>query len=113
MTDLLDEQAKRLYGLGELESEVSMSLLPLSTAWMAVSLIRELVDRNSREEISPRVLKIMRFRSIATLCLFGVAAVVALKYPLVGLGLCISCLIFYLKPDPPGAENQISRSAPR
>ena len=101
----------------------SMSLLPLSTAWMAVSelapqpvafyaavfflvnatyicLIWELIDG-----ISPRVRKIMRFRSITTLCLFGVAAVVALKYPLVGLGICISCLIVYLRPHPPGAGN--------
>ena len=41
----------------------------------------------------------MRFRSIATLSVFGVAAVVAFKYPLVGLGMCILCLIFYLKPE--------------
>ena len=47
----------------------------------------------------------MHFRSIATLCLFGVAAVVALKYPLLGLGIGISCLIVYLKPDPPGAGD--------
>jgi uncharacterized membrane protein len=103
----------------------SMSLLPLSTAWMAVSelapqpvafyaavfflvnatyvlLIWELVDRNPREKISTRVRKIMHFRSIATLCLFGIATVVALRYPLLGLGICISCLILYLKPEPPG-----------
>jgi hypothetical protein len=55
----------------------------------------------------------MRFRSIATLSLFAVAAVVALKYPLLGLGICISCLIVYLKPDPPAVGNRISRSAPR
>jgi hypothetical protein len=30
---------------------------------------------------------------------FGIAAVVALKYPLVGLGMCILCLIVYLKPE--------------
>jgi TMEM175 potassium channel family protein len=113
-----------------------MSLLPLSTAWMAVSelapqpvafyaavfflvnatyvfLIWELIDRTPADKVSPRVRRIMRFRSIATLCLFGVAAIVALKYPLVGLGICISCLIVYLRPDPPGAGNQISRSAPR
>src|SRR3954451_21251413 len=83
----------------------SISLLPLSTAWMAVSelapqpvafyaavfflvnatyicLIRELVDRVPVHEISRTVRRIMRFRSITTLCLFGVAAVVALKYPL-------------------------------
>ena len=41
----------------------------------------------------------MRFRSIATLCVFGIAAVVAFKYPLVGLGMCISCLIVYLRPE--------------
>ena len=113
----------------------SMSLLPLSTAWMAVSelapqpvafyaavfflvnatyvfLIWELVDRTPARKVSSRVRRIMRLRSIATLCFFGVAAVVALKYPLVGLGICIACLIVYLKPDPPRPRNRISRSAP-
>ena len=33
------------------------------------------------------------------------AALVALKYPLVGLGMCICCLIVYLKPDPPGVRS--------
>ena len=114
----------------------SMSLLPFSTAWMAVSelapqpvafyaavfflvnatyvlLIWELVDRNSGEKISTSVRKIMRARSIATLCLFGVAAVVALKYPLLGLGICISCLVLYLWPEPPGAGHQASRRTRR
>jgi uncharacterized membrane protein len=104
----------------------SMSLLPFSTAWMAVSrlapqpvafyaavfflvnvtyisLIWELVPM---DEISARLRRIMRFRSIMTLCLFGLAALVALKYPLVGLGICIGCLIVYLKPDPPGAVGK-------
>src|SRR6266705_3318331 len=89
----------------------SMSLLPLSTAWMAVSelapqpvafyaavfflvnatyicLIRELIDRAPVDAVSPTVRRIMRFRSITTLCLFGAAAAVALKYPLAGLGTC-------------------------
>ena len=44
-------------------------------------------------DVEPRVRRIMRFRSITTSCLFGMAAVVALKYPLVGLGICIGCLI--------------------
>jgi uncharacterized membrane protein len=106
----------------------SMSLLPLSTAWMAVSklapqpvafyasvfflvnatyicLIRELIDTVDDDDVSPRVQRIMRFRSLATLCLFGVAAVVALKYPRAGLGICCCCLIVYLKPDP----EQVSR----
>jgi len=109
----------------------SISLLPLSTAWMAVSrlapqpvafyaavfflvnvtymsLIRELFDRTPAHEVSPAVRRVMRFRSIATLCLFGTAAVVALRYPLAGLGICIGCLIVYLRPEPPGAAKPIS-----
>jgi uncharacterized membrane protein len=105
----------------------SVSLLPLSTAWMAVSklapqpvafyaavfflvnatyisLIWELIERGPVKEIPPKERSIMRFRSIATLCVFAAAAVVALKYPLVGLGMCCCCLIVYLKPEAPGAE---------
>jgi uncharacterized membrane protein len=101
----------------------SMSLLPLSTAWMAVSklapqpvafyaavfflvnatyvcLIAEFIDRSPVVEVSSKVRRIMHFRSVTTLCLFGVAALVALKYSLAGLGICICCLIVYLKPDP-------------
>ena len=107
----------------------SMSLLPLSTAWMAVSelapqpvsfyalvfflvnatyicLIWELIEQNRSHQVSPTVRRIMRIRSATTLCLFGTAAVVALKCPLVGLGICICCLILYLKPEPPGAEKE-------
>jgi uncharacterized membrane protein len=102
----------------------SMSLLPLSTAWMAASelapqpvafyaavfflvnvtyicLIWELIHWTAADEIRPTVRKIMYIRSITTLYLFGAAAVIALKYPLVGLGICICCLIVYLRPDPP------------
>jgi uncharacterized membrane protein len=107
----------------------SMSLLPFSTAWMAVSklapqpvafyaavfflvnatyiaLIWELIDRTPGLEISPKVRRVMRVRSLTTLCLFGAAAVVALKCPLVGLGICIGCLILYLRPEPPWAQKQ-------
>jgi uncharacterized membrane protein len=107
----------------------SISLLPFSTAWMAVSklapqpvafyaavfflvnatyvsLIWELIERSPTHGISPTVRRVMRFRSLTTLCLFAVAALVALKYPLAGLGICICCLILYLKPDPPEARNQ-------
>jgi TMEM175 potassium channel family protein len=109
----------------------SMSLLPLSTAWMAVSrlspqpvafyaavfflvnvtyicLIWELVERTPVDEMSRKARRIMRFRSITTLCLFGAAAVAALRYPIVGLGICILCLVFYLKPEPPAAGKQVS-----
>jgi uncharacterized membrane protein len=106
----------------------SVSLLPLSTAWMAVSrlapqpvafyaavfflvnvtyiaLVWDLIGRESVKDVSPRERKIMRFRSIATLCMFAAAAIVALKYPIVGLGMCCCCLIVYLRPEAPGAEG--------
>ena len=101
----------------------SMSLLPFSTAWMAVSelapqpvafyaavfffvnatylcLIWELMERGPLDRVSASVRKTMRIRAFATLCLFGIAAFVALKYPWVGLGICICCLIVYLRPHP-------------
>jgi uncharacterized membrane protein len=104
----------------------SVSLLPLATAWMAVSklapqpvafyaavlflvnatylfLIWELTGRAQVDDVAPRERRIMRLRSIVTLGLFGVAAVVALWFPVVGLGICCCCLIGYLKPDAPGA----------
>jgi uncharacterized membrane protein len=112
----------------------SVSLLPLSTAWMAVSelapqpvsfyaavfflvnatyilLIRELVESSPVDKASHTVRRIMRVRSIATLCLFGTAAIVALIHPLLGLGICVGCLVLYLKPDAPGAEAGLSPSS--
>jgi uncharacterized membrane protein len=109
----------------------SMSLLPLSIAWMAVSklapqpvafyaavfflvnttyicLIWELIDRSPVDAVPSNGRSAMRFRSIATLIPFGAAALVALKYPLAELGMCIACLIVYLRPDPPQAEHSKS-----
>jgi uncharacterized membrane protein len=106
----------------------SVSLLPLATAWMAVSrlapqpvafyaavffvvnatyiaLIWELIERDPAKQVSPKARKLMRLRSIATLGIFAAAALVALRYPLVGLGMCCCCLILYLRPDVPGAET--------
>lgn len=98
----------------------SMSLLPLSTAWMAVTelgphpvsfyaavfflvnatyicLIWEVIEE---KDLPLRLLRIMRIRSIVTLCIFGIASLVSLKFPRVGLGMCICCLIVYLRPAP-------------
>jgi uncharacterized membrane protein len=84
------------------------SLLPFSTAWMAVSklapqpvalyaavfflvnvtyilLIWELIGPTSDDHLSRKVRRIMRLRSIVTLCLFAAAAVVSLRYPPIGL----------------------------
>jgi uncharacterized membrane protein len=98
----------------------SISLLPLATAWMAVSelapqpvafyalvfflvnatyigLIWELVKE---EDVSPKVLRVLRIRSLVTLCIFGSAIGIALGFPLIALALCIACLIVYLRPAP-------------
>jgi uncharacterized membrane protein len=106
----------------------SISLLPLATAWMAVSelapqpvafyaavfflvnatyiaLIWELIDRTAGGKVPSKVRRIMLARSLTTLCLFAAAAIVALKYPLVGLAICICCLIGYLSPEPPWAKQ--------
>ena len=114
----------------------SMSLLPLSTAWMAVSelapqpvafyaavfflvnatyicLIWELIERNTAHEIPPKIRRIMRFRSLTTLALFAIAAVVALRYPPIGLSICIFCLVVYLKPEPLGAKASAPHSRSR
>ena len=72
-----------------------------------IGLIWELIGRTPADKASPAVRDMMRFRSITTLCFFGLTAVVALKYPLVGLGICVCCLIVYLRPDPPGAGKSL------
>jgi uncharacterized membrane protein len=103
----------------------SMSLLPFSTAWMAASklaplpvafyaavffLVNATYIALIFELIVPapagQVHRIMRIRALATLVLFAAAAIVALKYPLAGLGICICCLIVYLRPEPFWAELQ-------
>ena len=98
----------------------SMSLLPLSTSWMATSelapqpvsfyaavfflvnvtyaaLIWELAPA---ADAPPGVRHILRWRSLITLGLFGSAAVIALRWPILALLICIGCLVVYLKPDP-------------
>jgi uncharacterized membrane protein len=100
----------------------SMSLLPFSTAWMAATklapqpvafyaivffvvnatysaLIWELTDEEG-VEASAKPRKILRQRSIITLCLFAAAALVSLASPLMGLGICLLCLVVYLRPEP-------------
>jgi uncharacterized membrane protein len=100
----------------------SISLLPLSTAWMARSelaaqpvafyaaafflvnvtyclLVWELIKHDPESDLA-MMRRIIRWRSVATLFLFGAAALIALTYPIVGLAICIGCLILYMKPDP-------------
>jgi uncharacterized membrane protein len=100
----------------------SMSLLPFSTAWMArtqlapvpvavyagvfvlvnatyLLLIRELIDRTKRDNVAIR--RMMRVRSVATLFVFALAAIIALRFPYWGLGLACCCLALYVRPQAP------------
>jgi uncharacterized membrane protein len=102
----------------------SMSLLPFATDWMADSglaaapvaiyagvfvlvnatyllLFWEVVDRSEHKDIPAQTRRVMRARSVLTLAVFASAALVALKFPLVGLGLICACLAFYVKPEAP------------
>lgn len=103
----------------------SISLLPISTAWMAVSRLAPqpvafyaavlflvnvtymglIWELSPAEEAAPAIRKMLRFRAFMTLTCFALAAIAALFLPLVGLGLCIACLIVYLKPDPRKPEK--------
>jgi uncharacterized membrane protein len=103
----------------------SMSLVPLSTAWMAttklapqpvafygavfflvnmtyICLIWELC---SRDGIPLAVRKIMRMRAIVTLGIFAVGTITALKFPLISIAMYLCCLIVYLRPEPPFAAG--------
>jgi uncharacterized membrane protein len=103
----------------------SVSLLPLSTAWMAVSelapqpvafyaavfflvnltyilLIWELIGPR-RAKVAPKLRSRMLTRATITLVLFGSAAILALWYPIAGLLICCGCLAVYLRPEAPGA----------
>ena len=105
----------------------SVSLLPLSTAWMAVSrlapqpvafyagvfllvnatyalLLWELVETDAQDPDALRLRRNMRVRSIVTLCVFAAAALIALWWPIFGLVLCCLCLVGYLRPDAPGTR---------
>ncbi|MGH7646524.1 MAG: TMEM175 family protein [Gemmatimonadaceae bacterium] len=103
----------------------AVSLVPFSTAWMAVSelapkavsfyaavfflvnatyilLIWELVEPGATDGAARRARHRMRVRAITTWCLFAAAAIVALFFPLVGLGVCCGCLVWYIRPGAPG-----------
>jgi uncharacterized membrane protein len=103
----------------------AMSLVPLSTAWMAESrlapapvsfyagvfflvnatylgLISELIGRAPADVAPLHIRRRMRLRATFTLGLFVLATVVALFVPLAAIALCCVCLVVYLRPDPPG-----------
>jgi uncharacterized membrane protein len=104
----------------------SVSLVPFSTAWIAGSrlaaipvamyaavfvlvnatylvLCWETMDKSQAEGVTIRKRQTMRIRSMVTLGIFAVAAIVALKYPIAGIVLICLCLGFYVRPEAPTA----------
>ncbi len=107
----------------------TVSLMPFSTAWIAQTdlaavpvslyagvfvlvnttyllLCMEVLDRPQSKDVLPRARMMMRVRSLVTLGLFASAAVVALKYPIGGMGLICLCLVVYLRPEAPDIKSR-------
>lgn len=64
-------------------------------------LCGELVDRSQPENAATEIRRTMRMRGAATLLVFAIASLLALKLPLWGLGLCCICLALYVRPEAP------------
>jgi len=100
----------------------SVSLVPFTTAWIAdselapmpvalyavvfafinityVMLCREAIDRQGVRKVSASERMVMRFRSMATLSTFVLAALVAVRYPVAAMVLICTCLAIYLRPS--------------
>jgi len=106
----------------------SVSLIPFTTEWIAdfrlaaapvalyalvfvlvnityLALCTEVVDRAAQEDISHRLQRLFRMRSFITIGGFVAAAIIALKWPVLGMVLICLCLIVYLGPDIPTQKN--------
>ena len=106
----------------------SVSLIPITTEWIAdsrlaaapvvlyasvfvlvnityLALCWEVVDRPAQEDISQRMQRLMRMRSVITIGAFAAAALVGLRWPVVAMVLICLCLIWYVRPDRPALKN--------
>ena len=101
-----------------------VSLVPFATAWVARSNLapapvavyaaifvcvniayrmfeRDVLDQTDDSSMGQRSKRLARRRSLATLVIFALAALIALFAPLGGFGLICGALILYLRPDVP------------
>jgi hypothetical protein len=69
-----------------------------------VALLWETFERADQSEISAQARRMMRLRSFLTLGVFTTAMVVAVKYPLYGLGLVCCCLLLSAAGTPSGCR---------
>ncbi len=105
-----------------------VSLLPFATAWIARTRLasspvvfyaglfvcidiaynvfeREVLARADDAQVSPRMRRLARRRSLVVLASFIAAMLVAFIAPRVGFGLICGALILYLRPDVRGARQ--------
>lgn len=108
----------------------TVSLVPFATAWIAetqlgavpvavyasifflvnvtyVLLVFEAVDRPQSASVTPQMRRVMRIRSVVTLLVFALAALLALAWPFAGMVLICLCLLFYLRPEAPGVRSDV------
>jgi uncharacterized membrane protein len=106
----------------------SASLIPFTTEWIADSRLAaapvalyaavfvlvnvtyiarcwEAVDRPAHEDVSQMVRRMLRMRSVITVGIFTAAALIALRWPVVGMALICLCLAGYLRPDVPVTKD--------
>jgi uncharacterized membrane protein len=106
-----------------------VSLVPFSTAWVADTRLaavpvfvyaavfmlvnlafrafeREALAQAEVEEVSARMRRITRTRSLLMLAVCVIAMLVALKFPLWGFGLVCCVLLVYLRPEAPGGSHE-------
>ena len=62
------------------------------------------IDAHYLEEILPRKRRRRRIRSTVTVMVFAVEALLALVWPITGMALICLSVLFYLRPEIPGAE---------
>jgi TMEM175 potassium channel family protein len=106
-----------------------VSLVPFSTAWIADTKLAAVpvfvyagvfvlvnlayipfewhaLASASGDEISARARRFAKMRSLFTLGTFLIAMLVSLKFPSLGFGLICCALLVYLRPEPPGADDE-------
>ena len=110
----------------------SVSLIPFTTEWIAdsrlaavpvalyaaifvlvnltyIALCWEAVDRPAHQDVSQIMRRMLRMRSVITIFVFTAAALLALKWPVVGMALICTCLVGYLRPDVPTPNSVESK----
>nr|WP_264078091.1 zinc-binding dehydrogenase [Mycobacterium shimoidei] len=113
----------------------SVSLIPFTTEWIAdsrlaaaptalyatvfvfvdvtyLALCWEAIDRPTHDDVPARVRRMLHMRSFITIGVFAAAAVVAVRWPVIAMGMICLCLVGYLRPDFPLPKANQMRGEP-